>query len=199
MEICVRSLENSPREIRLPDSNQWRHISRRILRDQGADSLLDEIPEEDENSPGFRLRKRFEGRQSIKGPVHCECLLALRLVGDACAGVAALPYIGVSKLSCLACWEFLRGLRNAGYVFYTQGSHAKVYFPWKFPDVEMDDTLLLPAKKAQILQSFYLNLAITYTQRFQARERFRRFSDSSVDQVKGVTHDYETDLDGFDE
>lgn len=199
MEICVRSLENNPREIRLPDSNQWRHISRKILGAEGADSVLNEIPEEDENSPGFCLRKRFEGGQSIKGPVHCECLLALHLVGDSHVGLAALPYIGVSKLSCLACWEFLKGLRYAGHVFYTKGSHAKFYFPWKFPDVEMDSTQLLQAEKDQVLQFFCSSLAVTYTQRFQARERLRRFSDSSADPVTGVTHDYETGLDEFDD
>lgn len=198
-EICVRSLGNSPREIRLPESKQWHCISRRVLANQGADSLLDEIPEEDENSPGFHLQKRFKGKQSVKGPVHCECLLALCLVGDSRMGIPALPYIGVSKLTCLACWEFFGGLRNAGHMFYTKGSHAKAYFPWKFPDVEMDNTQLLQAEKVQILQFLCSRLAVTYTQRFQARERLRRFSDSSADPITGVTHDYETDLDGFDD
>ncbi|EFQ99070.1 hypothetical protein MGYG_02084 [Nannizzia gypsea CBS 118893] len=196
-EVCVQCLENSPREIPLPESKQWRHISRKILANQEADSLLDEISEGDSISPGFHLRKRFDGKQAIKGSVHCECLLVLRLAGDSRTGISALPYIGVSKLSCLACWEFFGSLRDAGHKFYTKGSHAKAYFPWKFPDVEMDNAQFLQAEKAQILRSLQSRLATTYTQRFQVQERSRRLSDSSVDSATGMTRNRRTNHDAF--
>lgn len=89
----------------------------------------------------------------------------------------------------------LKSLRNAGHIFHTKGSHGKAYFPWKFPDAEMDNTQVLQAEK--ILDFLCSRLAVTYTQRFQARRRLRRLSDSSVDSVAGMTRHYTMDLMGL--
>ncbi|PGH00384.1 hypothetical protein AJ80_09181 [Polytolypa hystricis UAMH7299] len=170
-EIRILPLANTPRKIPLPDSHHWHQISRTILASNGEASLLDELSEAE--SPGSTLRKRFEGKQSITGPVHC---------------AQAIPYIGVSKLSCLACWEFLKSLRSVGYVFYTRGSHAKAYFPWKYPDLEIEQAGLPSEEKSNIFNSLLSSLSGVYTEHLQIRERNRKLSDSSTEVVSRVTH-----------
>ncbi|PGH03868.1 hypothetical protein GX51_03856 [Blastomyces parvus] len=185
-EIRILPSVNTPRKISLPDPHRWREISRKILASNGEASLLDDLSEAE--SPGSTLRKRFEGKQSITCAVHCECLLALHLVCGNQSGAQAIPYIGVSKLSCLACWEFLKSLRSAGYVFYTRGSHAQACFPWKYPDLEIEQAGLPSEKKSNIFNSLLSSLSGVYTERLQIRERNRRLSDSSAEGVSGMTH-----------
>ncbi|PGH28557.1 hypothetical protein GX50_08709 [[Emmonsia] crescens] len=186
-EICILPLTNTPRKIPLPDSHHWHQISRTILANNGEASLPDDLSEAE--SPGSTLRKLFEGKQSITGLVHCECLIALHLVRGNQLGAQSIPYIGVSKLSCLACWEFLKSLRSVGYVFYTRGSHAKAYFPWKYPDLEIEQAGLPSEKKSNIFNSLLSSLSGVYTERLQIRERNRRISDSSTEGVSGMTHE----------
>ncbi|KAG5303506.1 hypothetical protein I7I50_10283 [Histoplasma capsulatum G186AR] len=188
-DIEVECLNRSQRPIQLPSPDKWRQIAEEILKAQGASSLLRDISETNKNIPGLHLQKSFKRRKTVKGWVHCECMLVLYLIGNSRLGISALPYIGVSKLSCVACWEFFNALHKVDCMFYVKGSHSKAYFPWKFPDVEMNSAKLLKSEKEKILKSFYSDLAATYTQRFNAKERLRRMSESSTGSTKPIARD----------
>ncbi|EER44067.1 conserved hypothetical protein [Histoplasma capsulatum H143] len=146
------------------------------------------------NSRLFPIEKEdyvVEGLNSIAGMVDelFETKTWLADIPKTSSKIDALPYIGVSKLSCVACWEFFNALHKVDCMFYVRGSHSKAYFPWKFPDVEMNTAKLLESEKEKILKSFYSDLAATYTQRFKAKERLRRMSESSTGSTKPIPRD----------
>lgn len=185
--IEVACLENNQRKIQLPSHEQWPFIAEKILVAQGATSLLSDISKDVEKIPGFQLQTSFPGN-TVQGKIHCECKLALHLVETSCSGLSALPYIGVSKLSCLACWEFLSSLRKIDHIFYVKGSHSKAYFPWKFPEVEMGNARLRQEERDQILNYLYSSLADTYKRRLEAEEWLRKMSDSTVGSDDGIPY-----------
>ncbi|EGC42518.1 hypothetical protein HCEG_09300 [Histoplasma capsulatum var. duboisii H88] len=195
--IEVARLGNGQREIQLPSHDQWPFIAEKILVAQGATSLLSDISKDIQKIPGFRLQTSFPGN-IVQGKIHCECKLVLHLIETSCLGLLALPYIGVSKLSCLACWEFLSSLCKIDHIFYVKGSHSKAYFPWKFPDVEMDNARIRQEERDQVLNSFYSSLAGTYKRRLEAEERLRKMSDSTVGSDEGINSDEDSSLDEFD-
>ena len=88
-------------------------------------------------------------------PVHCEVKLLLHLFDEEKQSTnpkpPAYPYIGLSKLSCLGCFNFLLTFNEVlGTRFVTKGTHSKAYFPWGFPEscVEHD----------QLVDQFYMRL-----------------------------------------
>ena len=65
--------------------------------------------------------------------IHCEVALTLYLQ-EHWKGPQKNKYLGCSKLSCMACYCFLQGIRETtGINFMTKGCHQKWYFPWGFP------------------------------------------------------------------
>ena len=65
--------------------------------------------------------------------IHCEVALSLYL-REHWKGPQKNKYLGCSKLSCMACYCFLQGIRETtGINFMTKGCHQKWYFPWGFP------------------------------------------------------------------
>ncbi len=70
-----------------------------------------------------------------KGIQHCECLLVANLI---CRGsFPSVSYIGVSKLSCKACFLWLQAVGEVtGCKFHTQGCHDKWYPKWSAPALE---------------------------------------------------------------
>ncbi|EER37812.1 hypothetical protein HCDG_08071 [Histoplasma capsulatum H143] len=143
-DIEVECLNHSQREIQLPSSDKWCQIAEEILEAQCDSSLLKNISKKNKNIPGLHLQKSFKRMNSVKG----------------CSKISVLPYIGVSKLSCIACWEFFNALHKI-------------------------DSKLLKSEKDKILNSFSSSLAATYAQRFEAKERGRR-SDSSAGSPKPI-------------
>ncbi|KAJ7212523.1 hypothetical protein GGX14DRAFT_446589 [Mycena pura] len=78
---------------------------------------------------------------SITVPVHCECLLLVHLHQQ-----PAVPYIGVSKLSCGFCRMYFAAYREVTRVeFYARGSHGQTG-PWTLP-VLGDATLSLEIRQ----------------------------------------------------
>lgn len=74
-----------------------------------------------------------------KGPVHCEAKLLIHLYTESHhpehSKGPAYSYIGLSKLCCLPCYEFVQAWNEVfGTRFFTKGTHSKVYVPWAFPD-----------------------------------------------------------------
>jgi hypothetical protein len=145
-----------------------------ILANSEARHLL----EDPNNMPGLMVSKRFF--KPIKGAIHCECLLALHLLRQSRDGIHSVRHLGVSKLSCLACWQFLKSLCDNGIFFSTTGSHGKAYFPWKFPNKELEQTALSKNQTTGITASFSANLSEIYVHRLLEQEKARTLSDSSA-------------------
>ncbi|ODH48502.1 hypothetical protein GX48_05369 [Paracoccidioides brasiliensis] len=184
-KIHVQQLSNAPRPISLLTTGDWNDVCKEALLHHAATSLL-ELITEDCNRPGAVIRSRFENQDTIQAPVHCECAVALHLL----ASGQAIPYIGVSKLSCLACALFLKSLSRTGHQFCTKGSHAKAYFPWKYPDIEIAGSRISEGHRAEILESFYESLSEIYVSRLQAREKLRKLSNSSAEIASGGSRKY---------
>lgn len=84
---------------------------------------------------------------SCDGVVHCECALISYLGSPKSPGVSDAPicnYLGVSKLSCGACHEWVRAFNVAGgqaMNYCTAGTHGKWYFPWAIPPKFSSDAM----------------------------------------------------------
>jgi len=81
-------------------------------------------------------RKFLRNDTSVQAPVHCECVL-VHYFNDPTVASDEIPpinFLGVSKLSCIACARFIEAsnkYRNRK--FYTRGCRGKLYFPWALP------------------------------------------------------------------
>lgn len=65
--------------------------------------------------------------------IHCEVALTL-YIREHWKGPQKNIYLGCSKLSCMAYYCFLQGIRETtGINFVTKGCYQKWYFPWGFP------------------------------------------------------------------
>ncbi|PUU73088.1 hypothetical protein B9Z19DRAFT_1069257 [Tuber borchii] len=83
--------------------------------------------------------------QAFKPPrkkcdVHCECSLIQYLErchasGTAWDKIPPFNYLGVSKLSCYACYLWITAFNEqGGRKIFTRGSHGKWCFPWAMPN-----------------------------------------------------------------
>jgi len=67
-------------------------------------------------------------------PVHCEVALILHYQSRPTSSVPPFNYIGVSKLSCGACWEWIQQFNSENNTTYVvKGAHRKFYYPWGIP------------------------------------------------------------------
>ncbi|KAG5300066.1 hypothetical protein I7I50_06334 [Histoplasma capsulatum G186AR] len=199
-ELEVKSLRNQPRNIKLPPSNQWMEISKQVLANSATDrSLQDEENEEngkEANLPGHSLSLKLSGMDIVRAPVHCECVLALKFLGENLT-VRSVQYIGVSKLSCISCWVFLKALRDNGIAFYTKGSHSKAYFPWKFPDLEMNWAMVPNESQTRITMSFFNTMSQIYAQRLHEQEMMRKLSDNTTGSGSGTRRAWRFTMEDF--
>jgi len=73
-------------------------------------------------------------------PVHSECLLIQYLGikdGSEWDNVPPFNYIGASKPSCSACFQWIEAFNKlGGRKFYTRGSQGKWSWPWGMAEVE---------------------------------------------------------------
>lgn len=76
-------------------------------------------------------------KKTVGAPVHCELAAAFHFLSRNQKGPPPLPFVGVSKLSCIACWGFFRCLQDSGVRLFTRGTHGKAYFPCKYPGTEL--------------------------------------------------------------
>lgn len=78
----------------------------------------------------------FRKALAQKNPIqHCECLLVAYLLRR--GSIPPVSHIGVSKLSCKACFLWLQAVREVtGCKFDTQGCHDKWYHNWSAPALE---------------------------------------------------------------
>lgn len=154
----MHGLHNKRREICLPSTEHWNTIVEAVVKDSGASSVLGGI----RTKPSSSISRRF--KRKVKVAVHCECL-ALHIISSTALLGPAVGYIGVPKLSFLACWLLLQSMRCAGYNFNTRGCRSKAFFLWKCPDLEMRAAGLPTEKTAAILDSFCRTLKESYVRR----------------------------------
>lgn len=75
-------------------------------------------------------------RATYLGTVHCECTLIANLGGPGMKKNWPVRYIGVSKLSCSACYSWIQAYNNQHQHqqrFFTAGTHGKWYAQWTIP------------------------------------------------------------------
>lgn len=150
----IERVANIHRPSILQLAEEWTTISSTALRSCNALLLNDERP---------GIGNNFHSRNDILAPIHCKCAVVLHSLQPRLKGPLPLPYIGVSKLSCFACWEFLACLREwTGVYFITRGIHGKTYFPWKYLYVELRNSKCRHVAP-QIYQSFFARMTERYT------------------------------------
>lgn len=125
LEIRYASVGRS-RAFENPKPEQWNEVSRAALDSQN------ENPHPNDPSPYPQFSNK-----DLNCLLHCEVALALHYFSRHPDDPPALPCIGVSKLSCFACWSFLTCIRGVGVNFSTRGTNVKTYFPWRYPGEEL--------------------------------------------------------------
>ncbi|KAF8432795.1 hypothetical protein BGX38DRAFT_242696 [Terfezia claveryi] len=79
--------------------------------------------------------KSFSHSPKAAPPVHCEVALILHYQSRPVSSVPPFNYIGVSKLSCGACWEWIQQFNSENNTTYVvKGAHKKFYYPWGIPE-----------------------------------------------------------------
>ena len=70
--------------------------------------------------------------------VHCECRILQHALEY--GKMPFYSYIGVSKLSCRGCSEYVEAVNTVHNTnFQTKGCHIKWYYPWAFAPIAKDD------------------------------------------------------------
>src|SRR5258708_7109061 len=102
--------------------------------------------------------------------VHAELAMIMAMVNDEIEHV--LPYIGVSKLSCIMCSHYIRTFNEVTeQEIAIRGSHGKAYPGWFWPNLPSRDQELRPAFLGCMRQQLLTD--------FKQHEE-RRLSDSGV-------------------
>lgn len=136
--LVIRPVPNKNHLFILPETMQgFENIALEVLKSRG-------VFRSPRRQPGSSVKALYNSNQdrtpTKRAPVHCECPVALQLLKNAKAGESpSLSYVGVSKLSCFACWKFFESLREfkPSINIRVGGTHGKCYYPWKFPDDEL--------------------------------------------------------------
>ena len=134
-------------------------------------------PSTDEHREWFIrwLEEKLGGSNVLrKNPtVHAELAMTMAIVRDEIEDV--LHYVGVSKLSCIMCSQYIRAFNEVSKrKIATKGSHWKAYPGWfwpNHPDPDRDEELrqaFLKLNRQQLVEDFDLQV------------KARQLSDSSV-------------------
>ena len=74
------------------------------------------------------------GPNTVSKVIHAEIKVATEIVLERNGGYnPGFTYIGVSKLCCRPCYEFVLAMREFGIHFVAHGEHGKCYYPWTIP------------------------------------------------------------------
>lgn len=178
--LVIRSEPNKNHLFVLPKTMQgFENIALEALKSR-------EVFRSPRRQPGSSVKALYNSNRdrtpTKRAPVHCECAVALQLLKNAKAGESpSLSYVGVSKLSCFACWKFFESLREfePSINIRVGGTHGKCSYPWKFPDDELAE--LFP-DYSKISHSFYNKIADRYSDCVKA-EYSETLSDSSTGSI----------------
>jgi hypothetical protein len=119
------------------------------------------------------LSKKLEVSEVRQKPkVHAELAMIIAMAKGEIKDV--LPYVGVSKLSCIMCSHYIRAFNEVTkQKIATKGSHGKAYPGWSWPSLPDSDEELRPAFLRRIRQQLLSDVE-------QHAENLRRLSDSSM-------------------
>jgi hypothetical protein len=135
----------------------------------------------DEKRKSFikRLLKELKVPEVVrrKPTVHAELALIMAMAKGEIKDV--LPYVGVSKLSCIMCSRYIRAFNEVmEQKIATRGSHGKAYPGWFWPILPDHDGELRTAFLIQMRQQLFSDFK-HYAKTRRARIQ-RQLSDSSV-------------------
>ena len=106
-----------------------------------------------------------------KPTVHAELAMVMAMVKGEITHV--LPYIGVSKLSCIMCSHYIRAFNEVmEQNIAIKGSHGKAYPGWSWP--------IPPARDKELRQAFLKGIRQQLRSDFVHHAKTRRRSDSSM-------------------
>ena len=78
-----------------------------------------------------------KGPHIADAPVHCECNIIQHFLKPGQSPIYS--YIGVSKLSCRGCWEYIAAVNEVyGARYQTKRAHVKWYYPWGFASISRE-------------------------------------------------------------
>lgn len=107
-----------------------------------------------------------------KPTVHAELAMIIAMVKGEIKHV--IPYVGVSKLSCIMCSHYIRAFNEVTeQKIATKGSHREAYPGWFWPTLPDRDGELRPAFLGRMRQQLLTDFE-------QHAETWRRLSDNSV-------------------
>jgi hypothetical protein len=130
-------------------------------RDEDRESFIKELLEQLED---FEVVRQ-------KPTVHAELVLLMEMADGKIKDVA--PYIGVSKLSCTLCSQYIRAFNKVmNQKIATKGSHGKALPGWFWPNIPNCDGELRPAFLELIRERLLSE--------FEHYAKTRRLSDSSI-------------------
>jgi hypothetical protein len=111
-----------------------------------TDYLFTRWNEDDRKSFVDRLKEPGTSQVVRRKPkVHVELAMIMAMVSGEIPH--ALPFIGLSKLSCIMCRHYLRTFDEVtGQKFAIRGSHEKAYPGWSWP--------ILPARDKELREAF---------------------------------------------
>lgn len=93
--------------------------------------------------------------------LHCESAITINLLLQQKHCSPSIAYIGCSKLTYLCCWYMVAAIRvGLGLDLRMQGTHGKVYWPWRYPTQEIMAAKLEAAH--QVEQIFSNRITETY-------------------------------------
>lgn len=111
--------------------------------------------------------------------VHCECALISYLHGD-CSGTPASPYIGVSKLCCKPCYDWIMAYNKHAQSgrYSVKGCHDKWYLGWKRPLLNRKAQKFVDRGLVRLVAREYCQTQLVMGKAVRARSSSR--SDSST-------------------
>jgi hypothetical protein len=134
-------------------------------RDEDRESFIESLLKQPKNVDVFHKEPT----------VHAELALLMEMVDGKIADVApyVAPYVGVSKLPCIMCSEYIRAFNKVmNQKIATKGSHGKAYPGWFWPNLPSYDGELRPAFLKLIKERLLSD--------FEHYAKTRQLTDSSV-------------------
>ncbi|KAF8312581.1 uncharacterized protein EI90DRAFT_654952 [Cantharellus anzutake] len=136
----------------------------RVALDAALHQTKYSTAEWDEERESFTvlLRDKLEDSEACRKPtVHAELVMITALFKGELQEV--LPYIGVSKLSCMMCIHYIQALNEVtGKRIAVKGSHRKAYPGWSWPSLPSHDRevrrALLHLNRQQLWSDFNLHV-----------------------------------------
>lgn len=176
--VIAKPKETAIPKVEFPKISGIENILRPIL--PNGDNLDHEI---DAIKAGAKLNFNLDinaaGPVFFDGTVHCECSLVSMVNFPPTPPPSPINYIGVSKLSCAACYAWMHAF-NATFntKFQTRGSHGRWYPKWAMPPAPQ-------VQSAEMLRAMNETVSKQYRAFYDAGTKARAIVLSDSTEAKG--------------